>query len=106
MPLSEEDQKVLGKFQDEYGKKQGERVFYASINAGKVKGIPEAKRMQERRTMSKSPGFDKMQARLEEHHKAREKMMEGQGRRHIADGKKRQARRVAHGLDKAQDDDI
>lgn len=43
MPLTAKGKKVLKAMQEEYGKKKGKEVFYASINSGKVKGA-EAKR--------------------------------------------------------------
>jgi hypothetical protein len=38
VPLTKKGEKVLRHMKDEYGPKHGESVFYASINAGKVKG--------------------------------------------------------------------
>jgi hypothetical protein len=38
MPLSKKGAKIKKKMQSTYGKKKGEQVFYASVNAGKVKG--------------------------------------------------------------------
>jgi hypothetical protein len=38
MPLTTKGKTILTSMKDEYGKKKGENVFYASINAGKVKG--------------------------------------------------------------------
>jgi hypothetical protein len=35
MPLTKAGKKVLKEMKAEYGKKKGESVFYASINAGK-----------------------------------------------------------------------
>lgn len=49
MPLTDEDSKVLRNFEREYGAKQGKRAFYASINAGRVKNIPEARRLKAKR---------------------------------------------------------
>lgn len=49
MPLTGKDREVEGRFEREYGPKEGKRAFYASINSGKVKGIPEAKRMAKKR---------------------------------------------------------
>jgi hypothetical protein len=49
MPLTRKDLKVERKFESEYGPEHGKRAFYASINAGKVKNIPEAARMAKKR---------------------------------------------------------
>ena len=39
MPLTKKGQKIMRAMKSEYGGKRGERVFYASINAGKIKGV-------------------------------------------------------------------
>lgn len=39
MPLSKKGQKVMSAMKDEYGAKKGEQVFYATKNAGKLKGV-------------------------------------------------------------------
>jgi len=38
MPLTKKGKKIKGAMQDQYGKKQGEQVFYASQNAGTISG--------------------------------------------------------------------
>jgi len=38
MPLTTKGKKTLAAMQEQYGKERGKRVFYASINKGKVKG--------------------------------------------------------------------
>ncbi|HLA37376.1 MAG TPA: hypothetical protein VJZ02_02805 [Candidatus Brocadiales bacterium] len=38
MPLTKKGKTILANMLEEYGKKKGKQVFYASINAGKVKG--------------------------------------------------------------------
>jgi hypothetical protein len=38
MPLTEKGKKILEALKKEYGDKKGESVFYAMINAGKLKG--------------------------------------------------------------------
>lgn len=37
-PLTEKGRKILKAMRDQYGKKKGKQVFYASINKGKIKG--------------------------------------------------------------------
>ena len=47
MPLSDKGKKVIKAMHDKYGKKEGDSVFYASKNAGKIEGVekkPEAKK--------------------------------------------------------------
>jgi hypothetical protein len=38
MPLSKKGKKILGAMKKSYGPKKAKSVFYASINAGKIKG--------------------------------------------------------------------
>lgn len=38
MPLTKKGQKIMSAMKSEYGPKKGERVFYASVNAGKIRG--------------------------------------------------------------------
>jgi len=44
MPLTKKGKKVLAEMKKEYGEKKGERVFYASANAGKIKGVHGGKK--------------------------------------------------------------
>lgn len=39
MPLTAKGTEILGKMKSEYGSAKGERVFYASKNAGKISGV-------------------------------------------------------------------
>lgn len=39
MPLTAKGKKVKKAMEKQYGKKQGERVFYASENKGTIKGV-------------------------------------------------------------------
>ncbi len=39
IPLTAKGKKILTKMQDEYGKKKGEDVFYASANKGRITGV-------------------------------------------------------------------
>ena len=38
MPLTKKGRKIKRAMAKTYGKKKGEQVFYASVNAGKIKG--------------------------------------------------------------------
>jgi hypothetical protein len=38
MPLTKKGKKILKQMQKEYGKERGKRVFYASVNSGKITG--------------------------------------------------------------------
>lgn len=42
MPLTDKGQKIMANMTKEYGAKKGERVFYASRNAGKITGVDPA----------------------------------------------------------------
>jgi hypothetical protein len=43
MPLTKKGNKIMGAMTSEYGAKKGKSVFYASRNAGKIKGVdPES----------------------------------------------------------------
>lgn len=39
MPLSAKGRKIRAAMEREYGKKKGDRVFYASENKGKLRGL-------------------------------------------------------------------
>lgn len=43
MPLNEKGNKILGNMKNTYGRKEGERVFYASENSGKIKNVTKSK---------------------------------------------------------------
>jgi len=44
MPLTKKGRTILTNMQKEYGAEKGEDVFYASINAGKIKGAHKGKK--------------------------------------------------------------
>lgn len=39
MPLSKKGQKIRTAMRKQYGTKRGDRVFYASANSGRIKGV-------------------------------------------------------------------
>lgn len=43
MPLSHKGKAIMSAMDKEYGDKKSEEVFYASKNAGKIKGVEKAK---------------------------------------------------------------
>jgi hypothetical protein len=43
MPLTKKGAKIKKAMVEEYGKKRGESVFYASENKGKIKGVTKKK---------------------------------------------------------------
>lgn len=49
MPLGATDKRILRRFEAEYGAQDGKRAYYASINAGRVRNTPEARRMMKQR---------------------------------------------------------
>lgn len=44
MPLTKKGRKIMSAMKNEYGADKGERVFYASKNAGKIKGVEGKKK--------------------------------------------------------------
>jgi hypothetical protein len=44
MPLTKKGSKIMRNMKKTYGAKKAERVFYASKNAGKIKGVEGRKR--------------------------------------------------------------
>lgn len=43
MPLTKKGKKIKRAMEQEYGKEQGDRGFYASENSGKIKGVAKGK---------------------------------------------------------------
>lgn len=39
MPLTAKGEKIMSSMRKQYGSDKGERVFYASANKGKIKGV-------------------------------------------------------------------
>jgi hypothetical protein len=44
MPLTKKGKKIKARMKKTYGKKEAERVFYASKNKGTIKGVDKAKK--------------------------------------------------------------
>lgn len=44
MPLTAKGRKIKSAMQKEYGKKKGEKIFYATENKGKIKGVTKKKK--------------------------------------------------------------
>jgi len=44
MPLNKKGLKIRAAMEKFYGKKRGDEVFYASENAGKIKGVTKKKK--------------------------------------------------------------
>ena len=44
MPLTKKGKKIKSAMQHTYGKDKGERVFYASENKGKIKGVAKKRK--------------------------------------------------------------
>jgi len=44
MPLTSKGRKILKAMQKQYGRRRGQAIFYASINAGRIKGAEANKR--------------------------------------------------------------
>jgi len=43
MPLTKKGNEIMGAMTKQYGAKKGKQVFYASRNAGKIKGVDKSK---------------------------------------------------------------
>lgn len=60
MPLTQKGSKIMAAMKKQYGEKKGEGVFYASRNAGKIKGVdPESSKPKRRRHRVKFPSPSK-----------------------------------------------
>lgn len=46
MPLNKKGKKIMSAMLREYGKEKGKRVFYASENSGRIKGVAGRDRMK------------------------------------------------------------
>jgi hypothetical protein len=44
MPLTSKGKKIMSAMKKQYGADKGERVFYASRNKGRIKGVEKAKK--------------------------------------------------------------
>ena len=43
-PLTKKGQKIMDNMMSQYGAKKAKQVFYASKNAGKIKGVDKARK--------------------------------------------------------------
>jgi hypothetical protein len=60
VPLTEKGSKIMSAMKKEYGAKKGEQVFYASRNAGKIKGVdPESRPRRRMKVKYPSPSRPK-----------------------------------------------
>ena len=44
MPLNKKGKEIMKSMKEQYGKKKGETVFYASKNKGVIKGVEKTKK--------------------------------------------------------------
>ena len=49
MPLTPKGRKIMRAMRRTYGKKKGTRVFYASRNKGRIKGVDRSRRRRRKR---------------------------------------------------------
>lgn len=54
MPTTRKGKKILSSMTKQYGMKKGKRVFYASINKGKIKGTGTKTESRKKRKVSSS----------------------------------------------------
>lgn len=45
MPLNKKGKKIMSEMKKEYGTKKGKKVFYASKNKGKIKGVDKGRKV-------------------------------------------------------------
>ena len=58
MSLNKKGKKIMSSMQEQYGKKKGTAIFYATKNKGKIKGVEKAAmgRAMFSQTTTKAPG--------------------------------------------------
>jgi|TARA_R100000322_G_C5386128_1_gene177370 hypothetical protein len=58
VPLNKKGKKIMSSMQEQYGKKKGTAIFYATKNKGKIKGVEKAAmgRAMFSQTTTKAPG--------------------------------------------------
>jgi hypothetical protein len=44
MPLTKKGKKIMSAMKKEYGTKKGEKIFYATKNKGKIKGVDKKRK--------------------------------------------------------------
>jgi hypothetical protein len=44
VPITKKGKKIMSQMKKQYGGKKGEQVFYASKNAGKIKGVEKKRK--------------------------------------------------------------
>lgn len=49
MPLNAKGKKIMGAMKKHYGVKKGKKVFYASVNDKKIKGVEGAKKKSKKK---------------------------------------------------------
>ena len=49
MPLTKKGRKIRRAIQKKYGKKKAEKIFYASRNSGRIKGVDRTRRKRRRK---------------------------------------------------------
>ena len=57
MPLTDKGKKIMKSMKKQYGKSEGEKVFYASRNKGTIKGVERAHKGKAMMGKGKKPGF-------------------------------------------------
>ena len=45
MPLTKKGKKIMSVMKKEYGTKKGEKIFYATKNKGKIKGVDKKRKV-------------------------------------------------------------
>jgi hypothetical protein len=63
MPLTDKGKKIMSSMQRTYGGKKGEQVFYATANAGKIKGVEETQELKKGGRVRKASKSSKPKAK-------------------------------------------
>jgi len=63
MPLTEKGRKIMNNMQRTYGGNKGEQVFYATANAGKIKGVEETQELKKGGRVRKASKSSKSKAK-------------------------------------------
>jgi hypothetical protein len=54
MPLTKKGRKIKARMVKQYGKEKGERVFYASENAGTITGVHEGQKKHRKKVRARA----------------------------------------------------
>lgn len=53
MPLNKKGKEIMSKMRETYGPRQGEQIFYASLNKGRIQGVEGKTKKKKEMNVSK-----------------------------------------------------